>query len=498
MTKKQYFMTLLLSFVLVGVTACNGGDSQGVAPESIAILYNGETVEELALFEEEEIQLNVKIPNPNADPTVKWSVSDLAIASISDQGLLKGLQEGVTIVTAASTINPAIFGSLLINIEKVPYQSGVGSGKSVNDPIFKGNEGRNDPLEIYFLETYQIYADSIYLKKGNVDVIIDGGFAFDGTENNAFLKEKITDQKVDLLMATHADGDHTDGIANLLDGFNDVSLVIDYGAPKTTTSYKQLVNTYIENGTAYYTAHDATNELNGAVKRWYLTEEFYFDVLNTGNYVTGETGNAGNPNSLSTIFYYKDFSFFTAGDLTTGSEASLLKNENLPEVTLYKASHHGSHGSNSQELMNTLNPKAVAITASKAMTYGRTIPLEPNETTRINLNAASGHPAAQAIERIYKVPRISQNLNVYWNAINGTMKFSTKGEHGYTFSGTVPKRGYYDVSSNDKAIWNETLQDFEARVTGEETKRLHETKVFSIRDYVNYLPQWAQNTYYTA
>ena len=41
-----------------------------------------------------------------------------------------------------------------------------------------------------------------------------------------------------------------------------------------------------------------------------------------------------------------------------------------------------------------------------------------------------------------------------------------------------------------------TKKDFENRVTGEENKRLHETKVFKFRNYIECLPTWAQQEYF--
>lgn len=494
--KKQKILTLFLSLMLLGVTACNGGGSKEVIPTSVAIQLDGQNVDEIDLVINETKQLATYVAPEDATKTINWSVSDNTVATVDENGLLKGVSEGTTILIASSKAKPSISATAIINVEAAPHQDGVGSGKSASDPVFKGNEGKSSPLEIYFLETYQIYADTIYIKKGNVDILIDGGYAFDGAENNAFLKEKITDGRIDLLMASHADGDHIDGLPAILEGFNDVSLIIDYGAPKTTTQYKQKVNTYVETGASYYSAHESANELNGAVKRWYLTEELYFDILDTGTYLSGETGNAGNPQSVATIFYYKDFKFYTGGDSTTATEKNIVAKNNLPEVTLYKASHHGSHGSNDQTFMDKINPKAVAITASKAMTYGRDYPLEPSESVRVNLNGASGHPAAEAIGRIYKIPNISQNLNVFWNAVNGTMKFSTKGQNSFTFEGSPTKRGYYDVASNAEAVWNPEINDWNNRVTGEENKRLHETKIFTYRDYVKYLPEWAKQEFY--
>ena len=40
------------------------------------------------------------------------------------------------------------------------------------------------------------------------------------------------------------------------------------------------------------------------------------------------------------------------------------------------------------------------------------------------------------------------------------------------------------------------LQYFQNKVTGEENCKLHETKMFVFRDYVKYLPEWAQKEYF--
>lgn len=153
---------------------------------------------------------------------------------------------------------------------------------------------------------------------------------------------------------------------------------------------------------------------------------------------------------------------------------ALIVEENLLEVTLYKASHHGYHGSNLQELLNILNQKAVAISAAKANQY-TTTPTGPSQNNTYNLNAASGHPAAEAISRIYKAPNISRNLNVYWNAVNGTMKFCSYGEDDFIFTGSTPLKCYYDLSlTNGQPIWNSTLNDFENKVRGEENFKLHQ------------------------
>ena len=101
------------------------------------------------------------------------------------------------------------------------------------------------------------------------------------------------------------------------------------------------------------------------------------------------------------------------------------------------------------------------------------------------------------IERIYKAPNISKNLNVFWNDVNGTVKFTSYGEDDFTFEGSKTMKGYYDLTlTGRQPIQNEQLQDFENKVTGEENYRLHESKVFEFRNYIPYLPDWARQQYY--
>ena len=490
MKKLIITLNLLLFVFITGCTSPSGNTSV----QTLEIVKDLTIVDELDCFVGDSFDLNAKISD-NKKETIIWESSDEKIATVDKDGKVTIEGTGTAIISAFVKGTPYVNDSIFVDATRKVEQLGVGSGLSKDDPIFIGNEGEDEPLEIFFIEMQHIYADSIFIKKGNVEILIDSGYEYDGNFVNKLIIEHCADNRLDALMLSHSDGDHIDGLLNALNNVNAISLMVDYGGSGTGNTLTTR-NKYIPLGTKYHSAYDSVNKLNGASDIYYLTEDFYFEVLNTGNYVNATESSAGNAESLAVIFYYKDFSFFTAGDITTATEAKLLQNEDLPEVTLYKASHHGSHGSNSQELLDTLNPKAVAISAARANQY-QAKPGGPSQNNTYNLNAASGHPAAAAIERIYKAPRISQNLNVYWNAVNGTMRFLTYGEDDFVFTGSATLKGYYDLSlTGGTAVWNATLNDFENKVTGEENKRLHETKVFIFRDYVQYLPEWAQKQYF--
>ena len=92
------------------------------------------------------------------------------------------------------------------------------------------------PLEIYILEMCGIYGDSIYLKQGDVDVLIDAGWDTDGEYVRDFVDAYCEDGTLDLLVATHPHGDHVGGMSLALSNVENVANIIDYGTFATAPS----------------------------------------------------------------------------------------------------------------------------------------------------------------------------------------------------------------------------------------------------------------------
>lgn len=373
-------------------------------------------------------------------------------------------------------------------------QQGIGSGLTVDDPLFIGDTG-TDQLEIYVLEMNYLYGDSIFLKKGDVDILIDAGQVTDGPYVKEFLSEKVTDKRLDLLVTTHAHSDHIGGMPVALEAITDATRILDFGYRRVSgegyLDYRARRDELVERGAYYNSTYDSVNHNNGGNDIYYISEDFSVEVIDTGCYIATDEVWTKDANLTSTtlVFHYKDFSFWTAGDLPTKGETSVLsKYPNLQSVTLYKAAHHGTNGGNTQEFLDKLNPKTVVVSAARAGQYSPsgTDQAAPNST--YNLNGASGHPHESAIERFYKVPNISQNLNVYWNMPNGTIKFTTDGkDEAPQMQGSPTNRGYY-LPVEGQYVWNDQENRFENKVTGEENKKLHETEIFKIRGYEKYLP----------
>ena len=114
---------------------------------------------------------------------------------------------------------------------------------------------KSSPLEIYVLEMAGIYGDSIYLKQGDVDILIDAGWDTDGAYVRDFVDEYCQDDVLDLLVVTHPHGDHVGGMATALTNVETITNIIDYGTFATAPSssenglaaYETLKKDYIEN-----------------------------------------------------------------------------------------------------------------------------------------------------------------------------------------------------------------------------------------------------------
>lgn len=457
-------LAVAITLIVLRVASIDNKPNNNQFPTELIVSEKGKeaSLDKLDLVEDSKAELEIKGNTNDRVLTYKLEISDPSIARVDGNKII-AIKPGSAFLTITCNEEPRLSKSIIINITDKVMQKGVGSG-SIDNPIFIGNEGSQEPLEIYFIEVNRMYGDAVYIKKGLLDILIDAGTSDDGADVRKFLESHMEDKTLDLVMVSHTHEDHYGGMAEALRAVDDVSLFIDYGGDSQNT-YSKSRDEFIAKGSAYFSAKSCVEELNGAAKEWYLTKEVKCNILDTGHYISN-TGSAGNPESVAAIFEYQDFSYFTAGDLTSDSELSLINRENLKPVSLYKASHHGSHGSNTSDILNILDPYMVGISA--AIT---------GKTPEAQLGV-SGHPAAAAIERIFKAPQIKTNHNVYWNGVNGTMCFKTYGgRKDVTCKGSPTKKGYYIKDEQDNLV----------KVTGEENLRFIDTKLFKIRGYDKYV-----------
>lgn len=224
-------------------------------------------------------------------------------------------------------------------------------------------------LQIHFLELGNKYTgDCTYIKAGDVDILIDAGSRTSSVPViQSYIDHHVTDGKLEYVIVTHAHQDHYAGFSVTEGSIFDLyecEVIIDFALTNqtdkdTSNMYGRYLNELeaeVAAGATHYTAAECR-----------LQDNYLFDL---GNGITMEIldsyyyyNKAGSENdySVCTLFTYGNDSYLFTGDLEEDGEEHLVELNDLPEVTLYKAGHHGSKTSSSATLMAAVKPEIVCV-----------------------------------------------------------------------------------------------------------------------------------------
>ena len=218
--------------------------------------------------------------------------------------------------------------------------------------------------------------DSIYIKAGDNDILIDAG----SNENSlpsikAYLDKYVVDNTLEYVIVTHGDSDHIAGFAESNGIFQSYQCEVIIDMPKsvkTTATYDRYIeyrNQEVNNGAKHYTALECYNNQNGAQRVYNLTEDgnIKFEVLY--NYYYENYTKNENDNSVCVQFYHGSKKFLFTGDLGESGENYLVEYNTLSRVELYKAGHHGSATSSNTKLLERIKPSICVVQCAIGDTY---------------------------------------------------------------------------------------------------------------------------------
>ena len=225
-------------------------------------------------------------------------------------------------------------------------------------------------LSFHFMELGNKYAgDSIYIKAGDADILIDAGSRASSTETTpAYIDQYCTDGVLEYVIATHADQDHIAGFAgsstspSIFERY-ECEVIIDFPlTDKDSQTYENYVakrDAEVEAGAVHYTALECYNNENGAQRVYQLADGVEMEILY--NYFYENRSADENNYSVCLLFNQGDKHFLFTGDLEEEGEEYLVQYNELPEVELFKAGHHGSKTSSNDCLLSVIRPKIVCV-----------------------------------------------------------------------------------------------------------------------------------------
>ena len=223
-------------------------------------------------------------------------------------------------------------------------------------------------LKIHFIELGNDNSgDCTLIQVGNTDVLIDAGSDFDSFDDiDSYLEANVSDGILEYVIVTHAHADHYANFTSPVNIFTEyqVNTIIDFALSNNVgkTQYENYItqrDLEVSNGAVRYSAADCIRGENGAQNVYELGNHIELKILDSYYYYN--TSSSENNYSVCVLISQGERHFLFTGDLEEAGEKKLIEMNDLPQVELYKAGHHGSITSSCDELMAVIKPKIVVV-----------------------------------------------------------------------------------------------------------------------------------------
>lgn len=373
------------------------------------------------------------------------------------------------VISAAALyiVRPDIYHKYL-GIGEHTYENGVCTVCGKSEPSGGPATGtpaevENSEFSIHVIDLGEHAGDSIYIKAGENDILIDAG-ATGGSASLicTYLNKYVTDGKLEYVIATHADTDHIAAFAGNSSGSTRTGVLYNFKVDtlikfdnvegnkkenenKPNTVYGKFcaaVKHAEENGAKVYTAGQCYKEEGGAKRQYWLDEEHTLSMNILYNYYYYNVSGDENNHSVVTLFTKettsKTYNFLLTGDLEKDGESRMVdyyanssnsksRYDVLPDVDFYKAGHHGSGTSSTEKLLNVIKPEYVAISCCAGT---------PEYTTDVN----NTFPYTAVFRNLLKYTQ-----NIYCTSVADTLPSISNGQFSQKGGGFTGKPWNGDI-----------------------------------------------------
>lgn len=198
--------------------------------------------------------------------------------------------------------------------------------------------------------------DSILISSNGYYALIDFGNQSDfGTELLDDLKA-LGVNRLDCAILSHYDTDHVGGGSKIIGAIETKYAVLPEQDDRSDNSYDDFCYALEESKTEIYTAKPGM-------------------VINIGDFeitVLAYNRDAKNSNDKSVVVMAKigTKKFLFTGDAGAEIEAQMLADNINVDCDVYKAAHHGSRNSNTEEFVKAASPKYAVLSVGSSNSYG--------------------------------------------------------------------------------------------------------------------------------
>lgn len=275
---------------------------------------------------------------------------------------------------------------IVITIQGNLFDNVSNATASINDST------KSDKIDAKVKENFSVsfidvgQADSVLIRNGNYNMLIDAGNNEDGEKLVNYFKS-LGIEEFTYVFATHPHEDHIGGMDDIINNF-------------------KIDNYYMSNKlSTTKTFMDVLDALDGCNLKYTVPNKG--DTLKLGDanikviYPGDDKSNINDSSIVLKITYGKN-SFLLTGDATSNVERKIY-NEDIKSDVL-KVAHHGSSYSSTDVFLDKVKPYYAVISVGKNNIYN--------------------HPSNKTLEKLNK-----RNIKVYRTDLDGTIVFISDGDN---------------------------------------------------------------------
>lgn len=275
---------------------------------------------------------------------------------------------------------------IVVTIQGNLFDNVSNATASINDST------KSDKIDAKVKENFSVsfidvgQADSVLIRNGNYNMLIDAGNNEDGEKLVNYFKS-LGIEEFTYVFATHPHEDHIGGMDDIINNF-------------------KIDNYYMSNKlSTTKTFMDVLDALDGCNLKYTVPNKG--DTLKLGDanikviYPGDDKSNINDSSIVLKITYGKN-SFLLTGDATSNVERKIY-NEDIKSDVL-KVAHHGSSYSSTDVFLDRVKPYYAVISVGKNNIYN--------------------HPSNKTLEKLNK-----KNIKVYRTDLDGTIVFTSDGEN---------------------------------------------------------------------
>jgi competence protein ComEC len=268
--------------------------------------------------------------------------------------------------------------------------------------LFWGLNRPDGNLHVAFLDVGQ--GDAIFIQTpGGRQIVVDGGRYPSVLFQHLGRQIPFWDREIDLVVATHPEADHINGLPGIFDRYR-VGRLITNGEMRNSPVSEALNSAAAAQGTPVISA--------SAGEIIILEEGVQLEVLNPPGLLNPQNS---NQNSVAFRLVYGDFSILLTGDTEMLAEQAMLQSGRTLESIVLKAAHHGSNTSSTTAFLTAVQPQVIVVSSGLDNPFGHP---HPDMLQR----AAEVGAAVLRTDELGTIEVVTDGQAMWWRAEGGRVQ----------------------------------------------------------------------------